>query len=252
MRDHQTNPQVHWLCALAALGSHVLACDGLVGADVECDKICITSVGPTVPGLGVPVDGGVPDGLAAQPATMEFNVPLSQLSKAVAEVDVEAYLSSLRLMAPADLAFVESAQIILRAGSTDGGVRPADAATTPVNPAAPDAATAITTPPPGPIDGGPLPILEDDLPNIRADQCLSGGQGFTVGTYRKPVTTAVSVGRTIDLVPATKEANLWQCLRGAPSKFTVAMSILPLYLPATDTPVSLKVCISAKAGATFP
>jgi hypothetical protein len=189
MRHHAGNPQIHRLCALAALASLVLACDGLVGADVECEKICITAVGPTVPGLSVPVDGGVPNGLAAQPATMEFNVPLSQLSKAVAEVDVEAYLSSLRLMAPADLAFVESAQIILRAGTTDGGVRPADAATTPVNPAAPDAATAITTPPPGPIDGGPMPILEDELPNIRADACLPGGQGFTVGTYRKPVPT---------------------------------------------------------------
>jgi hypothetical protein len=230
------------------MGCLPTACDGLVGAEVECDKICITSVGPTVPGLNLPIDGGVPDGLASQPATMEFNVPLAQLSKAVAEVDVEAYLSSLRLMAPADLAFVDSAKIILRAGTTDAGVRPADAATTPVTP---DAGTVVT-PPPRPADGGAKPILADDLPGIQTSQCLPGKQGAVIATYRKPATAAASIGRTIDLPPATKDANLWQCLRGAPSKFAVAMTILPAYLPATDTPISLKVCISAKAGASFP
>jgi hypothetical protein len=250
MRTQANQTRIYRLWTMAVLGGMLAACDGLVGAEVECEKICITSVGPTIPGSNLPVDGGVPDGLAAQPAVMEFNVPLAQLSKAVAEIDVEAYLSSLRLMAPADLAFVNSARVILRAGTTDGGVRPADAATT-ITPASPDAAPAVA-PPPGPVDGGAKPILADDLPGIRTRECLPGGPGAVVGTYRKPVPAATSIGRTIDIVPATKEADLFQCLRGAPAKFAVALDVLPAYLPATDTPISLKVCISAKASAVFP
>jgi len=121
----------------------------------------------------------------------------------------------------------------------------------PINPASPDAAITVA-PPSGPADAGPTPILEDELPSIQTSQCLPGGQGAVVASYRKPAGAAASVGRTIDLVPTTKNANLWQCLRGAPSKFAVALDVLPAYLPATDTAISLKVCISAHASATYP
>jgi len=248
MQVNRPRTRTGWLGAGAMLSCLLAGCDGLVGAEVACDKICIQAVGPTVPGLGLPIDGGLPDGLGSQPATMEFNVPLAQLSKAVAEVDVEATLTSLRLLGQADLAFVESAQVILRAGTTGGGARPPDASAPAAAKPAPDAAPVI---PAGvPIDGGPIPILADDLPNV--GRCLPGGAGFLAATYRKPAAAAASVGRSIDLEPTARGADVYPCLRGAPAKFAVVLGVAPAYLPATDTPVSLKVCIGAHASASYP
>jgi hypothetical protein len=231
-------------CALVA------ACDGIVGAELECSKICITSVGPTLPGTSVPGDAGAPpDGLASRPASMEFFVPLQQLSDTLAGVDVEARITSLKLMAPADLAFVDSVQVVLRAGVPDGGVRPTDAAPPPAT--APDA--AVTAPPPAAaIDAGPSSILIDDLPGIKTSMCLASGPGLPVATYRKPASATGTVGKSLDLQATTGEANVYPCLRGAPAKFALALDVLPTALPATDTPVSLKVCISARASASYP
>jgi hypothetical protein len=234
--------------ALALLVCLFSACDGLVGASVECDKICITAVGPTVPGIDLPVDGGLPDGLAAQPAVMEFNVPLAQLSKALAEVDVEAHLSSLRLLGQADLAFVDRAQVILHAGTTDGGVRPSDASPPDAARSTPGAAGGA--PSLAPIDAGATPILADDLPDILG--CLPGGPGLVVANYRKPAAATATVGRSIDLDPTTREDNLYPCLREAPAKFGVVLEVAPAYLPSSETPISLKVCIGARASASFP
>lgn len=249
MQVNRPRTRTGWLGAGAMLSCLLAGCDGLVGAEVECDKICITAVGPTVPGLGLPIDGGLPDGLANQPATMEFNVPLAQLSKAVAEVDVEANLTSLRLLGQTDLAFVDSAQVILHAGITDGGVRPPDASVPDAAKPAPDVAVVTTAGVPT-AAGGPIPILADELPHV--GRCLPGGSGFLAATYRKPATAAASVGRGIDLEPTARGTDVYPCLRGAPAKFSVVLSVAPAYLPATDTPVSLKVCIGAHASASYP
>jgi hypothetical protein len=109
-----------------------------------------------------------------------------------------------------------------------------------------------TTPPPGPIDGGPMPILADELPSVQASRCRAGGPGLVVATYRKPATGGAAVGKTIELEPTTREANLYACLRDVPAKFTVELGLVPAYVPASDTPVSLKVCINARASASFP
>jgi len=249
MQVQQPTMSTCHLAAATMLSWLLVACDGVVGAEVECDKICITAVGPTVPGLNVPIDGGLPDGLAHQPATMEFNVPLAQLSKAVAEVDVEATLSSLRLLGQADLAFVDSAQVTLRAGTTDGGVRAPDAGV-PDASAKPGPDAAVVAPGGAPAGGGPMPIVADDLPNV--SRCLPGAPGLLVATYRKPAAAPANVGRTLDLESTARDVNLYQCLRGMPSKFAVVLGIAPAYLPATDTPVSLRVCIGAHASASFP
>lgn len=229
------------LCLLAG-------CDGVLGAEVECDKICITAAGPMVPGLTLPIDGGLPDGLANQPATMEFNVPLAQLSRAVADVEVDATLKGLQLIGVNDLAFIAGAQVVLHAGSTDGGSRSPDARLPDAASLLPDAALAI--PVGTPVDGGSTPQLADDLPGV--GQCLAGGSGLVVGTYHKPATATAGTGRTIDLEPIARGVNLYPCLRGVPSRFVVALDTAPAYLPATDTPLSLKVCIGAHASASLP
>ncbi len=227
------------------------ACDGLVGASIECEKICITAAGPTVSGLAIPADAGVPDGLPPQGAGMEFNVPLAQLSGAVAEVDVEAYLSSLRLMSQADLAFVESARITLRAGSRDGGVFPADASGAGSAPALGPNATVSVGAPPASVDGGSMPAL-DDLPSLSTSSCAPGGPGLVVANYQKPTNATSSVGQSIELAPSTREADLYRCLREAPARFAVDLTVAPAYLPAAPATVSLRVCIRARASASYP
>jgi hypothetical protein len=223
------------------------SCNGVVGADVSCDNICITAAGPTVPGLpALPDAGSLLAGLLSQPAKLQFNVPLQQLAALTAGVEVEAYLSSLKLMGDADLAFVDTLQVILRSGSGKGGS--ADAATPPK--AADDSSGAGV--PPGSYDDAGTSPMANELPHAASSLCLPGGPGLVVGSYTRSAAATNSAGGSLDLVSTTQEVNLFECFRGAPSSFEAAVSVIPALLPASSTPLRLKVCIRAHASASYP
>ena len=66
------------------------------------------------------------------------------------------------------------------------------------------------------------------------------------------MTATGAVGTSLELPLIAQEADLYKCLRGGPAKFSVALTIVPAFLPANDTPVSLKACINAYASASYP
>ena len=206
-----------------------LGCNPLVKIDVDCQKLCLTAPGPSLPGIpslqpagidgavfSIP-DADIPSASIEWEAEMKFNEVLKQLPSAAANMSANVRLASVNLTSTTDLSFVDSVDVFLSHGQAraDSG------------------ASTI-------VDGGSPATLP----------CKAAGSSLRVAYFRSP--DAGVGGSTLNLVTVDPALNLFDCMKDDPSKFDVKMTFHPGAYPATTTPLTLSTCIGAQAHASYP
>jgi hypothetical protein len=243
------------LAMLASTG-----CDSLAKIDVDCKRLCLDAPGPTVPALSNPWpsainaalaswDGGVKgiddltgllDGAAidASPsaftgtwgAQLAFNEVLAQLPSAAAGLSADVRLASVALRSTTDLDFIESVEVTMShetvskpsaksANAVDGGV-----------------AGGVAGGVDGGIDGG--------------TDCRGAGFVVRVAYFRR--IEGASNGRTINLTMVAPDMNLFDCMKDAPTRFSIELSPHLGSVSAVDAPLTLGTCIGAATHLRFP
>lgn len=226
-------------------------CDAMVKVDVDCQELCLATLGPTIPAtataLPFPINGSISDwangtwdggfaglGSGVSPlgapvssmiewgAEMEFNRVLAQLPSAVASLSAEVRLSSVTVASTTSLDFIDSLEVLMNRGasSTTRSVAGNSTSATPI------------------ADGGP------------GDFCREAGSTLRVAYFQRQEDS--SPGPTIALVMVNPELNVFDCLKDAPAKFQVKLTPRMGYAPATDAPLTLGTCIGANTHARFP
>ncbi len=246
-----------WLIPLACL----CGCQSAVKVDVDCPRLCLAQPGQAlpgfrrflprgwdaeVPGLGAilpsvaaSIDGsavvdrllgGVADAysgvsLAASPdgsamavdwaVELDFDEILAQVPSSTINLAATVQLSSLRLTSTDDLSFLESAEVFLGRRSKGSKVtRPTDAST----PA--------------------------------TSSCRAATSGSAIASYARG---GASFAQTsAEMVIADGAFNVFDCMSGAVTVFSLKMTIPADRYPAADTPLSLASCVHLDAHASYP
>lgn len=247
-----------WLIPLACL----CGCQSAVKMDVDCPRLCLTQPGQALPGfrrflprswdaespslgallpnVAASVDGGsaIVDRLlggvadaytgvslaaSADGATMavawavelDFDEILAQVPSSTINLAANVQLSSLQLTSTEDLSFLGSAEAFLgRRSKVSKTTRPTDA-------------SAPAT-----------------------SNCGAATSGSAIAYYARG---GASFAQTsVEMAIADGAFNVFDCMRGAVTVFSLRMAIPVDRYPATDTPLSLESCVRLDAHASYP
>ncbi len=226
----------------------LLGCHHLVKIDVDCPTLCLSSPGPTLPGFAndVPpgqiaaLDGAVPTlgevvldaGISevvlpplalAWFVEMDFNEVLRELPATAIGLSANVQVSSVRLTSTEDLSFIDSVDVFL---GHDGLEH--------------DGGGAATEPDGAPLDAGSSSPLA----------CQAPGSSMQIAYFHRPENFPSSP--SIDMVLLNPGLNFFDCMKDAPSRFDVKMTIRPTAYPAADVPLNLGTCIGVQTHASYP
>jgi hypothetical protein len=270
--DLRLAPALAVLLVLGALG-----CNSLAEMDVKCGKLCLTAVGPTVPGSSGLLPVGIDAGLPAQP---DSSVSVGANDDAGVEYD-----------APVD------GEAALTPGVPDGG--PATAALDaglPINvidQVVPMQFNLVLEELPGVLAGldvdvrllsievigatdlafidaidivlfagkkasrangdaaAPAESVDAGVSTVGSDgSLLCDTAGLPVASYRRPASGAG--GTSIALTVTDPTLNLYPCLKSAPANFDLRVTLAPDALPASDVPLNMTTCVNAHVNARWP
>jgi hypothetical protein len=234
----------------------------VVNVDVDCPRLCLTQPGQPLPGfrrflpkgrdadvpsLGIllpyiaaSVDGGAalannlmsgiadaypglsvtvsPDGAAMVvdwAVEMDFDEIMAEVPSSTINLAANVQLSSLQLTSTTDLSFLESAEVFL--GRRPKGTRTARSG---------DAGTPATS------------------------NCTAATSGLPIASYHG--SGAAFGAATLQMDMAGGALNVFDCMTGAMTVFSLKMSIPAATYPAADTPLALGSCVSLQAHASYP
>ncbi len=240
-------------CLYLLTGLSFLGCDNLIKVDVDCPKLCLSSPGPTLPGFAnyvpagvlaafdgaiptlgqIALDAGIPglDGASiGQPplavewvAELDFNQVLKQLPTTAIHLSANVQVSTVNLTSTANLSFIDTVDVFLGRDGTTAGAGNAT-----------------------PGQGGAL--LDAGSPTPLA--CSTSGPSMRIASFQRQQNLAS--GSSIDMVLLNPELNLFDCMKDAPSRFDVKMTILPTAYPAADVPLTLGSCIGVQTHTSYP
>jgi len=261
-----------------------LACDHMISIDARCDKLCLATPGPTLPGfdqrLPLAADAAAnDDGQAIDAAVVDG--PLSDAAEArVGSFDASSDISlDGAIEQPPDIGPDASSE--QGAGVSSGIIQwfaevPFDEAMKQLPSAAFDLSLNVrisslhltsTTDlsfvdtvdiflerPKTRLDGG-IPVADsgtepNDDGGLRSSPCGIGSAPLLVASFRR--TDVSSSGPDLDLTLSNRDLNLAACMKDAPALFDVRMGIIPTAYPASDVPLVLGSCIAVATHATFP
>lgn len=247
-----------WIVTLAFL----CGCRSAVKVDVDCPVLCLTQPGQALPGfrrflpkgwdaevpnlgtllpyVAATVDGGSalannllggiadaypgvsvtvsPDGstMAVDWAVeLDFDQILAQVPSSTINLAADVQISSVQLTSANDLSFLESAEaFISRRAKSSRASRSGDA-------------------------GAPA-----------TSNCAAATSGLPIARYYRP---GSSLGTpALELAIADGALNVFDCMSGAMTVFSLKMSIPAAGYPAADTPLALGSCVSVEAHASYP
>jgi hypothetical protein len=240
-------------CIACSASIFALGCNHLITVDVNCEKVCLTSPGPTIPGFtggqlagwdgaisdlglgyidaglggypGVGVglsaaEAGIPSIPADWVVEMPFSEILKQLPNAAAGLSADVQLSAVTLNSTTELSFIQAVDIFIGHGTT--GV------------------AGESTFNSGALDAG----------NSTSLSCTTVGSSLRVAYFRssEPGSNKASLDMTI----INPDLNLFDCMKDTPVTFDVKMTPQPGTYPAADTPLSLATCIGARTSTGYP
>jgi hypothetical protein len=247
-----------WLLTLGFL----CGCSSAVKVDVDCPRLCLAQPGQALPGfqrfvpkgwdadistlgavlshVAAAFDGGsalasnfmsvvadaypgvsvtvLPDGSAMAVdwlVEMDFDEILAQVPSSSINLAARVQVSSAHLTSAGDLSFIESAELYL-------GRRPKSSGTA----RARDASAATNT------------------------NCSAVTSGLPIADYHR--TGASFATPALELAIQDGALNVFDCMSGAMTVFSLRMSIPADSYPATDTALSLESCLSMEAHASYP
>lgn len=247
-----------WLLILTLLGG----CKSVVKVDVDCPRLCLAEPGQPLPGfrrflpkgwdadvpslgaflpqLAATVDGGsalannLMSGIAdAYPGVaitlspdtsaiavdwtveMDFDQILAEVPSSTINLAANVQIAAVQLTSTNDLSFLDSAEAFLRRrAKSSRGTRAADA-----------------SPP-------------------TSANCAAATSEFPIARYDR---AGVSSGAApVDMIIANGDLNVFDCMKGAMTVFTLKLSIPAETYPAEDTPLTLGTCVSLQAHASYP
>jgi hypothetical protein len=253
------HPPSHlWILPLALL----CGCKAAVKVDVECPRLCLDQPGQPLPGfqrflpkgwdaevpsmgtllphIAATVDGGSalghklmsgiadaypgvsvsvsPDGssMAVDWAVeLDFDEILDQVPSSTLNLAANVQISSLQLASTNDLTFLESAEVFI-------GRRAKSTRTTRTG----DAGTPATS------------------------NCAAATSGLPIARYYR---SGASLGApALQMAMADGALNVFDCMSGAVTVFSLKMAIPADSYPATDTPLALGSCVSLDAHVSYP
>ena len=221
------------LAYLGWIASVTLGCDHLVAIDVDCQKLCLTSPGPTLPGVPnqplMALDAAsVPAITADWVAEMPFDEVLSQLPSAAAGLSANVRLSSVNLNSITDLSSIAAVDIFWGHGATR-------------------AATGRS------MDVG-ANTGEDVVMDAGADaaalRCRTAESSLRVAYFR--ASEADPSKTSLAMVIVNPDLNLFDCMKDSPTIFDVRMTLAPDVYPAADAPLTLATCVGAQTHVDYP
>lgn len=238
------SPSKAHACLLALLACG--ACQSLVQLDVDCPELCMSSEGPTLPGLdrfgsttSYGVGGGLDAGMAglmdtaaAAPASVStirwdtmlaFDEVLAQLPSQAISLSADVRLHSVTLSSTNTLDFIASAEVTLGEGPGSTGLL-----------ASPSSyPSAISTP-----DAGP------------GNPCTTSGTTARVAHFQRA--EGSPSGTILPLTLESPSLNLWDCVSDRPLQLHAQLTPTLAMLPANDTPLTLATCIRSRTQAAYP
>jgi hypothetical protein len=230
-----------WMQLFLIAGAN-LGCSSVATLDLDCPKLCVAALGPTIPGaatLAASLDGGVVGILDAAAgalayqvpaeqavtwtATLEFDQVLSQLPNEAVRLSADVRLRSITLASIEPLDFVDTMEVYLA----------------PTRSPSSSVALDASAPPTPVVDGGASPLCRDGTSELRVAYFQSGD--------------APGPGRSsLDLTLVEPGLNLFDCMKDAPIELRTRLVPKTGIIPSHDTPLTLDTCIASHATASYP